>query len=115
MAQVKRDVLPPTSFDTKMLLYLAACALIGSISSVASLLSNDSLVIKWRILAAYTMVGFITSLMVVTLLIEWYGESWFLLGCAVGASYKATDVLMAISLAVTALLKSIFKRLGGGE
>lgn len=116
IAQLADDVKPHVrsalDFDAKTLLYLSGAMLVGSLSSVAALLADETRAVTRRLLFAYFALGAVASLGVVALLMEKYGSSYFLIGVAVFASYKAVDILASISLAITALVK---KFIGSGD
>ena len=94
------DRLPPLmDADKKVLIFFSGMIACGGIAAVASLLGQESTPITIRTLLFYGIAGCISSLIVVLLLVEYYGPSYFLTGIAVLAGYKAVDVLAAVGLA----------------
>lgn len=97
---------PYTSWAT--VLYLCTALTLGALSALAALLGDPTRTLTSRVVAAYIISGGLAAVGLTLLLIEKYGFSYFLVGIAVFAGYKAFDVLTIISLAVTALIKRIF-------
>lgn len=106
-AKAKVLVGSPTETDLRTVAYLAAALTLGAMSAIASLLGDGTRALSWRVIVAYLLSGGLASMGLVLLLIEYYGFSYFLVGVAIFAGYKAFDVLAAISVAVTSLVKRI--------
>jgi hypothetical protein len=80
----------------------------GGVSALAALFSSEAALTP-RVIVAYTMSGLIASGVVVLLLVERYGMSWFLVGIAILAGYKAVDFLAAGSLYIRKLIGKFVK------
>jgi hypothetical protein len=83
---------PPLEADNQLITYILLIIAMGGIASIASLLSSEA-AISMRAIIAYLMSGLVASGVIVTLLVEQYGVSWFMVGVSILAGYKAIDFL----------------------
>ena len=95
---------PPLEADNRLIAYILLIIAMGGIASIASLLSSEA-VISTRAIVAYLMSGLVASGVIVTLLVDQYGVSWFMVGVSILAGYKAIDFL--------AIAGAWFKNLAG--
>lgn len=87
--------------DAATLWYLATVVMFGALSAFAALLGDSTKQLSARAVAAYILAGAAAAWGVVTLLVDYYGFSWFLLGVSVFAGYKAVDFLTVIGAAIS--------------
>ncbi len=95
------------SLESRHIWYLTTALGLGAISAMASLLGDDERKLTWRIVTAYLLSGGLASIGLVLVLVEWYGFSYFLVGVAIFAGYKAFDVLAIASWSVTKVVRKI--------
>jgi hypothetical protein len=95
----------PLSADLKIASYLAGAAMLGLLSALASVLGNESKALTVRVICAYLLAGALVSAGITFLLVQHYGFSYFLLGVAIFAGYKAFDTLALIGIAISNLVK----------
>lgn len=103
---VSQNGVPETSMAT--LMYLLSAFTFGSLSALAALLGDASRILTGRVIFAYIISGGLASMGLILLLIEKYGFSYFLVGVAVFAGYKAFDILAVISLTITKIAKKLY-------
>lgn len=101
-----QNSVPETSLST--LVYLLSAFTFGALSALAALLGDASRVLTGRVIFAYIISGGLASVGLILLLIEKYGFSYFLVGVAVFAGYKAFDILAVISLTITKIAKKLY-------
>lgn len=106
----KAVVEDPTHADMRIFAYLLSALTLGALSAIANLLGDGNRILTPRVIAAYLLAGGLSSMGLVLLLIENYGFSYFLVGVAIFAGYKAFDVLTAVSVLVTKLVRKIFDK-----
>lgn len=95
---------PPPHLPLEKLAYYSAALMLGALSALANLLGSER-VLNARIILAYILAGSLVSLGLVLLLVERYGQSPFLIGTAIFAGYKATDLLALGGLAVAKVFR----------
>ncbi|TXH05156.1 MAG: hypothetical protein E6R05_02270 [Candidatus Moraniibacteriota bacterium] len=93
--------------ESRHIWYLTTALGLGAISAMASLLGDDERKLTWRIVTAYLLSGGLASIGLVLVLVEWYGFSYFLVGVAIFAGYKAFDVLAIASWSVTKVVRKV--------
>ena len=93
--------------ESRHIWYLTTALGLGAISAMASLLGDDERQLTWRIVTAYLLSGGLASMGLVLVLVEWYGFSYFLVGVAIFAGYKAFDVLAIASWSVTKVVRKV--------
>lgn len=93
--------------ESKHIWYLTTALGLGAISAMASLLGDDERKLTWRIVMAYLLSGGLASMGLVLVLVEWYGFSYFLVGVAIFAGYKAFDVLAITSWTITKMVRKV--------
>lgn len=93
--------------ESEHIWYLSTALGLGAMSAIASLLGDNERKLTWRIVLAYIMSGGLASMGLVLVLVEWYGFSYFLVGVAIFAGYKAFDVLAIASWSLTKLVKRV--------
>jgi len=94
--------------DPRIFCYMLGIIAFGGVSALAALFSSEASLTP-RVVVAYMLSGLISSGVVVLLLVERYGLSWFLVGIAILAGYKAVDFLAAGSLYVRKLIGKFVK------
>jgi hypothetical protein len=100
------------SYVIERLWYFASVLLLGSIAAISSLLgSRDN--ISVRAVWTYALSGGLVSLGLTLLLAESYGFSFFLMGVAIFAGYKAVDVLTGVSALITDFIRKFFEVMSG--
>lgn len=109
--------MPPNNLDDpsyviERLWYFASVLLLGSIAAISSLLgSRDNISI--RAIWTYALSGGLVALGLTLLLAESYGFSFFLMGVAIFAGYKAVDVLTGVSALITDFVRKFFEVMSG--
>lgn len=74
------------------LAYYVIPVVLGGLASFANLLGSTR-ALAVRVVVSYILCGALVSLGVVLLMVEYYGQSPFLIGCSVFAGYKALDIM----------------------
>jgi len=92
--EIPKPEIGTSGVDLKMVGYLSVVIMLGALSALASLLGSERVLDK-RVIITYILSGGIVSLGIVLLLIDTYGFSYFLVGTAIFAGYKAFDLLAA--------------------
>jgi len=89
-------MLTPPDDHGKDIWFFISAALLGIFSGATALISSERK-IGLRAFASYTFSGGLVALCVVLLAVEQYGHSYFLVGIATLAGYKAFDILTALA------------------
>lgn len=98
------NIPPPTNLAWQQAAYLAVALTLGAVSALAALLGSDR-VLTWRLVLSYLLAGGLASGVVILLLVEKYGFSYFLCGAGILAGYKSFDMLALLSLAISQLAR----------
>ena len=99
------DKLPPLlEADRRVIAFFVGMIACGGIAAFASLLGQEAKPLSKRTIFFYIVAGCVASLVVVLLLVEYYGPSYFLTGIAILAGYKAVDVLAILGMGIKRFL-----------